>query len=169
MTNDEVDIVVFHTIDEIGFDVYPDAVGDAELGESYKLIGIDGKGRPNIKSGVISKKRGKLSTNLYIIFMEWFINCKSVLVGFVIGDNHAEEGDSGAAIIDLRNWFIGMAIGKQDFLSPPYTLKDSTLDLNQIASHFSYAQIVPAQTILALLPREENEVRINISYEFINK
>ena len=77
----------------------------------------------------------------------------------MIGDNHAEDGDSGAAIIDSRNWFIGMTVGKQDFLSPPYMLKNSTLDLSPMASQFSYAMVVPAQSILMLLPNEENEIK----------
>ncbi|KAE9546404.1 hypothetical protein FO519_010384, partial [Halicephalobus sp. NKZ332] len=104
--SDTADLIVFHTINK-DFDVYPDAVGDTDLGQSYKLIGIDAKGRPNVKGGVISKKR----------------------VGFAIGDNHAEDGDSGAAIVDLRNCFIGMAIGRQDFIAPPNTVNGSMLNL----------------------------------------
>jgi len=132
--SDMGDFIVFHTIDK-DFDIYPDAVGNPRLGQNYKLIGIDAKGRINIKGGVISKER----------------------FGFVIGDNYAEDDDSGAAIVDLRNWFIGMAVGKQDFIPPPNTLKDSTLNLAPIASHFSYAKILSAQIILAHLSPEENE------------
>lgn len=56
--NDTADCVVFHTIDK-DFDIYPDAVGSTGLGQQYRMIGIDGKGRPNVKSGMINKERGK--------------------------------------------------------------------------------------------------------------
>lgn len=58
-------------------DVCPDAVGNTRLGQNYKLIGIDAKGRANVKCGVIQRWHGELESSARLDLAR--LNCEDLL------------------------------------------------------------------------------------------